>query len=232
MMNNVKRRNMSNSLTSSKSLNVMLGEEEEILEEDDIEEGTENDLDDNDADEYDDDNDSEIEDAGTNEDELGLDDSGDEVDSDADGDDEFDSADDAEVEESSDDDWDAEEDDLLTLKHNKRKPKLSEDEYMARIGKITAEKKKGDDGEPWVKVTLPFEVKTASGVVTVPFRASMSLSPKGRLYPIVKGILGSAPEEGLNLRELQGKQVKVKIGHYVDDRGSVWEEVKSVRRVR
>ena len=232
MMNNVKRRNLSSSLTSSKDLKAMLGEEEEILEESEIEEEEELDLDDeDDADDYDSDNDSEMEDADTDEDELELDDSDDELDNDAGSDDDIDSDGDAEEERSSEDEWDAEEDDLLILKHNKRKAKLNEDEYKARIGKITAERKKGDDGEPWVKVTLPFEVKTASGVVTVPFRASMSLSPKGRLYPIVKGILGRAPEEGLNLRELQGKQVKVKIGHYVDDRGSVWEEVKSVRRV-
>lgn len=236
MMKNVRSRNLSSSLTSNKNLKTMLGEEEEILEQDEIEEEAELDLDDDKdaAADYDDDNESELEETDTDEDELDLDDADDEVDSEADGaeDDEIDGdAEDNEADESGDDDWDAEEDDLLILKFNKRKPKLSEGEYMARVGRITAEKKKGQDGEPWVKVTLPFEVKNASGVVTVPFRASMSLSPKGRLYPIVKGILGRTPEEGLNMRELQGKRVKVEIGHYVDDHGSVWEEVISVKKV-
>ena len=231
MMNNVKRRNVSSSLTSGKDLKAMFGEEEEILEEDELEEEAELDLDNNDADDYDDDNDSEMEDTDTDEDELDLDDSDDDVDSNAGNDDEIDSDDDAEVEQSGDDEWDAEEDDLLILKFNKRKPKLSEGEYMARFGSITAERQKGTNDETWVKVTLPFEVKNANDTVTVPFRASMNLSPKGRLYPIVKGILGRAPEEGLNMRELQGKRVKVEIGHYIDDHGSVWEEVKSIKKV-
>ena len=138
MMNNVKKRILVSSLISNKNLKAMLGEEDEVLEEDGIEE-TDIDLDDvDDADDYDD---SELEDADTDEDELDLDDSDDEVDNEDGSEDEIDSDDDdVEVVQSDDNDWDTEEDDLLILKFNKRKPKLSEGEYMARIGSITAER--------------------------------------------------------------------------------------------
>ena len=229
MMNNVKRRNVSSSLTSGKDLKAMFGEEEEILEEDELEEA-ELDLDDNDADDYDDDNDSEMEDADTDEDELDLDDSDDDVDSNAGSDDEIDSNDDAEVEQSGDDEWDAEEDDLLVLKFSKRKARLSKDWHTARVGKPSAERQKGKDGETWVRVTIPFEVKKGDDKVTVPFRASRNLSPKGRLYPIVEGILGREPWEGLDLRKLEGKRVKIEIDHSVDERGNVWEEVIAIEK--
>ena len=229
MMNNLKRRNLSSSLTSSKGLRAMLGEEEEILEEEEIEEESDLDLEDeDDTDDSDDDNDTETEDI--DEDELDLDDSDDEIDSDAGSDDEVDGDDDAEEEQPSDDDWDAEEDDLLVLKFSKRKARLTKDWHQACVGKPSADRQKGKDGDTWVRVTIPFEVKKGNDTVTVFFRASRNLSPKGKLYPIVEGILGREPWEGLDLRKLEGKRVKIEIDHSVDERGNVWEEVIAVER--
>ena len=224
MINNVKRRNLSSSLTSSQDLKAMLGEEEEILEE--VIEEEDVDLDDEDDAPDDDDNDSDMEDVDN--DEIDLEESDDEVDSDADREEEWDT--DVAVEQSSEEEWDAEEDDLLVLKFTKRKARLPKDWYLARVGKPSAEKQKGDDGEIWVRVTIPFEIKKGKDTVTIPFRASRNLNPKGRLYPIVEGILGREPWEGLDLRKLEGKRVKIEIDHSTDERGNVWEAVIAVER--
>jgi len=209
MMKTLKNRNISSSLASNKTLKAMLGEEE-----DNIDQETDFDMD---GDTYDGDDAKTEATIDTTKEDFDLGDSADEVYSEGESDD--------------GDDWEAEEDDLLILKVIKHKPKLSKGEYLARVGTVAAEKMRGKDGSNWVKVTLPFEIKTPDGVVTVPFIASMSLSPKSRFYPVIKGILGHEPEAGLSLRELQGTQVKVQIDHHIDDQGSVWEEVKRVKRV-
>lgn len=126
--------------------------------------------------------------------------------------------------------WDEEEDDLFILKFNKRKARLQKDWYQARVGKPIVERQEGKDGEPWVRVTIPFQVKKGNDTVAVFFRASSSLHPKSRLYPIIEGILGREPGERLDVRKLEGKRVKIKIDHSVDARGNVWEEVIAVER--
>lgn len=208
MLKNLKNKNLSANLASNKALQAMLGEEEEAFEQETNFGLT--------ADTYGDN--AETDNADTFGDEFEAADTPDAADN------EFESG-------TGEDDWESEEDDLLVLRVIKREARLSKGEYPARIGTVAAEKMSGKDGSNWVKVTLPFEIRTTSGMVTVPFIASMSLSPKGRFYPVIKGILGHEPQVGINLRELQGVQVMVQIDHRVDDQGSVWEEVKRVKRV-
>lgn len=131
----------------------------------------------------------------------------------------------AESEESSNDDWEVEEDDLLILKSDKHKAKLSKDWYYAQVGEPIAEKQDGEDGKTWVRVTIPFLIKCHNETITVLFRASRNLNPKGRLFPVVAAIMGREPWEGLDLRKLEGKQVRVLIDYYTDAKGNVWEEV-------
>lgn len=204
MLKNLKNKNLSANLASNKALQAMLGEEEEAFEQETSAALTEDDAEADDADDFGD--------------EFEEEDTPDAADN------EFES-------DAGDDEWESEEDDLLVLKVNKREARLSKGEYPARIGTVAAEKMSGKNGSSWVKVTLPFEIKTTDGIVIVPFIASKSLSPKGRFYPVIKGILGHEPQAGINLRELKGIQVRVQIDHRVDDQGSVWEEVKRVKRV-
>lgn len=67
--------------------------------------------------------------------------------------------------------------------------------------------------------------------IAVCFRASKSLRPDGRMYPIVKGILGVEPESGFDFKRLEGKVVKVVLEHEADKYGDIWENVVSVKRV-
>lgn len=124
-------------------------------------------------------------------------------------------------------------DDLLTLKESLREAKLDEDDYLATVGMPTAEKEEGKFG-PWVKITLPFIIKSpeTGEMVTVPFVANRSMDPKSRLYPILKGILGAAPSSGINLKSVEGKRVKVSIEHRTDEKGNVWENVIAARQIR
>ncbi|WP_016993639.1 hypothetical protein [Lysinibacillus boronitolerans] len=126
-----------------------------------------------------------------------------------------------------------EEDDLFTLKESLRQAKLDEDDYLATIGKPTAEKEEGKFG-PWVKITLPFIIKNpeTGEKVTVPFVANRSMDSKSRLYPILKGIIGAAPTSGFNLKSVEGKRVKASIEHRTDEKGNVWENVIAVRQIR
>ncbi|GEM_PF-6382094 len=133
------------------------------------------------------------------------------------------------------DDWikeiKEEDNDLLILNSNQHEPVLNEGEYEAIVGRISAEEADGEFG-PYVKVTIPFNiVNPVDGeAVTIRFMANRSMSRKGKLYPIVKGILGSIPPVAFNLRELEGKEVYVTIKHKSDNRGGIWENVVAARR--
>lgn len=135
-----------------------------------------------------------------------------------------------ERDEHQDNDWGAEEDDLLTFKDDIRQPVLKEGEYLAKITNVTGEKRGNSDGRGWVNVKILFEIEHAGFRVEVPFWAGMSLNPSGRLYPIVEGILGMPPELGMNLKMLQGRTTTVTIGHRKDEKSNIWEEIRSTRK--
>ncbi|MED1876733.1 hypothetical protein [Brevibacillus borstelensis] len=159
-----------------------------------------------------------------------------EVDNDEDEDDELEDGDDI-ADSGSDDDesydeTEEDDEDLLTVKKSLRKPKLDEDDYIAEVGTPKAEKMTTGQYGPWVKVTIPFMIKhlVTKEVVTVEFSANKSIDPKSRLYPVLKGILGTEPTNGLDLRTLAGRKVKVSIEHRKDGDGNVWENIVSVRK--
>ncbi|MBY0054922.1 hypothetical protein H7K32_25510 [Brevibacillus agri] len=130
------------------------------------------------------------------------------------------------------DETEEDDEDLLTVKKSLRKPKLDEDDYIAEVGPPKAEKMTTGQYGPWIKITIPFKIKhpVTKEVVTVEFSANRSIDPKSRLYPVVKGILGTEPANGLDLRGLAGRKVKVSIEHRKDQEGNVWENIVSVRK--
>lgn len=113
-----------------------------------------------------------------------------------------------------------------------RGPRLPEGEYQAKVGRISAERMQGAYGE-WIKITIPFIIFSEEILdnIAVCFRASKSLRPDGRMYPIVKGILGTEPESGFDFKRLEGKVVKVVLEHQADKYGDIWENVVSVKKV-
>ncbi|MGG3887331.1 hypothetical protein [Brevibacillus panacihumi] len=122
--------------------------------------------------------------------------------------------------------------DLLTVKKLLRKPKLDEDDYVAKVGPPKAKKMATGEFGPWVKITIPFLIKhpdTKEGV-TVEFSANRSIDSKSRLYPVLKGILGTELSNEIDLRDLEGRKVKVSIEHRKDEEGNVWENIVSVRK--
>ncbi len=110
---------------------------------------------------------------------------------------------------------------------------MDEGDYPAKIGKLSAKKMMGVY-EPWVRVTIPFNIKNRNSGknVTVNFMASCSLNVNSRLFPIVKGILGKVPKGDFKLRQLEGKKVTVSIKHWEDKKGNVWENVVAVRQLK
>jgi hypothetical protein len=150
-----------------------------------------------------------------------------------DGDDSFHSGIDEEEAASFFDEVDEDVDDLLFIKRTNRKPKLAEGIFSGTIGKPKGERvfpeKFGE--KPWTKVTIPFICKNPKSgeAVTVNFFASKSIGENSRLYPILKGIIGSVPDDGFSLKELEGKKVYVKIEHWVSGNGDIWENVVSAK---
>lgn len=133
---------------------------------------------------------------------------------------------------SNDDEYEDDEEDLFAMVKPKRISKLPEDEYLSIVGEVKAEKMpNGKFGKPWVRVTIPFDIKhpKTKETITVPFFANKSTGKNSRLYPIIKGILGHVPDEEYSLKDLIGKKVRVEIEHNQDDEGNVWENVVLVR---
>lgn len=124
-----------------------------------------------------------------------------------------------------------EDDDLLLVEELKSSPTLSKGEYQAVVGKPLASREKGKYGT-WIKIIIPFHVKVphSHDLLEVRFIASKNMDEEGRLFPIVKGILGRKPEIGMNLKEIAGRTVNVIIDHYTDDKGKTWEQVVSARK--
>lgn len=122
--------------------------------------------------------------------------------------------------------------DLYIWDAPKRGPRLPEGEHSAKVGKVSAERMQGAYGE-WIKITIPFLIFSEEIMdnIAVCFRASKNLRPDGRMYPIVKGILGAEPESGFDFKRLEGKVVKVVLEHEADQYGDIWENVVSVKKV-
>jgi len=141
--------------------------------------------------------------------------------------------DDDEADEEAEDDETGDFDDLLTVINEKRKPIFEEEDYIAVVTDVVAERKlTGKYGKPWVNIGLKFKIKNpdTQEPVEVTFNANRSLDPKSRLYPIVKGIWGSEPGDNFNLRELKGKKARVSIEHSTDDEGNVWDNIVAARK--
>ena len=140
--------------------------------------------------------------------------------------DEMEDNDNGEWEDTEDDD-----DDLTFTELPKRKAQLAKGIYEGQVGNVIGEKQTGENGNSWMRVTIYFYIKKPGGKeITVAFWASKSLSPMGRLYPIVEGIIGKPPQIGFNLKTLEGKCVKVQVGHYEDKHGNIWEEVIAIKK--
>lgn len=124
----------------------------------------------------------------------------------------------------------SEDENLLILEDPAQYKVLEPGEHPAVVGRPLATKEYGERG-PWIKVTLPFHVENpeTKTIVDVPFFASNSMRPSGRLYPVIKGILGHNPEGGTNLKDLTGREVYVTIAHKVDSSGAIWPQISSVR---
>lgn len=109
--------------------------------------------------------------------------------------------------------------------------RLPEGEYLAKIGTITSEAVEGNRWN-WTRLKIPFLIEDpeTGETVTITFISSNTVAPGSRLYPILKGILGSEPTPGLNLQDLTNRKVFVTVQHSVDNRGLRWDIVVSVRR--
>lgn len=123
--------------------------------------------------------------------------------------------------------------DLLTVHYKKREAQLDEGVYTAIVGEVIATRVEGPYGK-YIRVMIPFRVTNpdTGKAVTARFVGNRSLDPAGRLYQIIKGILGTPPPDYFDLREITGKKVKVTIEHRIDDRGNVWENVTGARKIR
>lgn len=138
-----------------------------------------------------------------------------------------------EEEELFEEEQDEDDEDLFRVNMPKRKAKLDEDDYESIIGKIKVEKVKDGKYGPWVRVTIPFKINNpeTGEIITVHFVANKSMGEKSRLLPVIKGALGRVPDEGFSLKQLEGKKVRASIEHSIDDKGNVWENVVSVRKI-
>lgn len=208
----------SNNKKSEKNNEELLFEENEELELEEEEEDMPED------DEETDDGEEEEEEDASEEDDT------DEVDAE-----EEDGEDDTDEEEEEDASEEDDDKDLFVCKAKTHEPELDIGKYPSTVGKVTAEKKNESKyNNPWVLVKIPFNIEhpETGKKVTVTFSASKNLSPDGRLYPIVRGILGREPQDNFDIRTLEGMQALVTIEHRTDDSGNIWENVVEARKMR
>ncbi|SET51616.1 hypothetical protein SAMN05660297_02630 [Natronincola peptidivorans] len=169
------------------------------------------------------------------EDDDGWDDEGDEEDEEDD--DGWEDEDDKEDDDGNDDydeDKDDDLEDLFILGNSKRRAILDEGNYIAKIGKITAESQATGLYGPWTKITVPFKINNPKDdkVITVNFVASSHLSPTSKLFILLEEVLGKSPSGQIDIREIEGKKVKVNIEHNLDKLGNEWEAIAEVRRIK
>lgn len=120
---------------------------------------------------------------------------------------------------------DEEEDDLIFHPRH-RQAALPAGKYHAVIKDITAESREGMYGT-FKSIRIRFRIFHDEREVVVNFLAQKDLKPSGKLFKMLKMILGEAPSDGFNLRDLKGEKVVVEVGHRLDSNGDTWEEVLS-----
>ena len=118
-----------------------------------------------------------------------------------------------------------EEDDLI-FHPLRRQAVLPVGKYHAVIKDITAESREGMYGT-FKSIRIRFQIFHDERQVVVNFLAQKDLKPSGKLFKMLKMILGEAPSDGFNLRDLKGEKVVVEVGHRLDSNGDTWEEVLS-----
>jgi hypothetical protein len=119
-------------------------------------------------------------------------------------------------------------DSLYIAQRELRTAKLAEDHYLSTVSDVLAEKMPpGNFSTPWVRITIYFKIciDQSDNYVLARFISSNNLSSKGRMYPIVKGILGSEPGIDFNFKDLIGRRANVTIKHRTDEDGNVWDNV-------
>ena len=121
-----------------------------------------------------------------------------------------------------------EEDDLIFLPL-RRKAALPDGKYHAVIKEIIAETRVGVYGK-FISIRMKFEICHDEKRITINFLTHKDSKPTGKLFKIIKSILGEVPSNGLDLRTLKGKEVLVELGHRVDENGNTWEEVLNAEK--
>ena len=123
-----------------------------------------------------------------------------------------------------------EEDDLI-FHPLRRQAVLPVGKYHAVIKDITAESREGIYGS-FVSIRIKFEVCYDGKQVVINFLTHKDLKPSGKLFKMIRMILGEVPSDGFNLRTLKGKEVVVEVGHRLDANGDTWEDVLSAEKFR
>ncbi|MPM83021.1 hypothetical protein SDC9_130084 [bioreactor metagenome] len=123
---------------------------------------------------------------------------------------------------------DEEEDDLIFHPMH-RQAALPAGTYYAVIKEVTAESRVGMYGT-FKSIRIRFQIFHDERQVVVNFLAQKDLKPSGKLFKMLKMILGEAPSDGFNLRDLKGEKVVVEVGHRLDSNGDIWEEVLSAEK--
>ena len=121
-----------------------------------------------------------------------------------------------------------EEDNLIFLPL-RRKAALPAGKYHAVIKEIIAETRVGVYGK-FISIRMKFEICHDEKRITINFLTHKDSKPTGKLFKIIKSILGEVPSNGLDLRTLKGKEVLVEVGHRVDENGNTWEEVLNAEK--
>ena len=123
-----------------------------------------------------------------------------------------------------------EEDDLI-FHPLRRQAVLPAGKHHAVIKEVTAESREGVYGQ-FTSIRIKFEVCYDEKRVVINFLTHKDLKPSGRLFKMIRMILGEVPSDGFNLRNLKGKEVVVEVGHRLDANGDTWEDILSAEKFR
>jgi len=119
--------------------------------------------------------------------------------------------------------------DLLMFQPLRRKAALPDGKYHAVIKEITAESREGVYGK-FVSIRIKFEICYEEKRIVINLLTHKDSKPTGKLFKVIKMVLGEVPSNGFDLRNLKGKEVWVEVGHRVDENGNTWEEVLSAEK--
>lgn len=123
---------------------------------------------------------------------------------------------------------------LFILEEPKREVLIDAGRYTAKVGEISVTRRVAANDSTWFRVKIPFHISdpdTGMLLKTVDFYASKSMDENGRLYPIIKGILGKEPDIGMSLKVLENRKVRVRIEHDEFLSGVTREQIVSVKAV-